>query len=54
MYLSLKCVHMGLFSNGNCFFENKEIKIVCTAEILPDFSYMISCVIIVSQTYNIA
>lgn len=53
---------MGLSSDGNCFFENawknyilrKEIKVVCTAIFLADFSYIISCVMVVSQMYNVA
>lgn len=52
---------MGFFSNGNYFFESawktdvlrKEIKIVCMAKFLADFSYIISCVILVSQMYDV-
>lgn len=54
---------MGLSSNGNCFFENawkknhilrNEIKIVCAAKFLTDFSYIISCVVVVSKMYQVA
>lgn len=31
-----------------------EIKFTCTAKFLPDFSYIISCVILISQTYKFA
>lgn len=60
MYFFQKCVHMGLFSNGN-YFESawkndilrKEIKVVCKAKFLPELRYIISCVILVSQMYNV-
>lgn len=61
MYFFQKCVHMGLFSNGNYFFESawkndilrKEIKVVCKAKFLSDLRYIISCVILVSQMCNV-
>lgn len=60
--LKKTCLHGSLFKwklfLWKCLKKNhilrNEIKVVCAAKFLADFSYIISCVVVVSKMYQVA
>ena len=51
--LQMETVSLKMLEKKNHILRN-EIKIVCAAKFLTDFSYIISCVVVVSKMYQVA